>query len=63
MLNFNRGDFMQYDKLYQLYQDGEIDEEEFIEAVYGGFEYDLNEKRQKPRRKKMKKRQFEEESE
>lgn len=52
---------MQYDKLYQLYQDGEIDEEEFIEAVYGGFEYDLNEKRQKPRRKKVKKKQWEEE--
>lgn len=54
---------MQYDKLYQLYQDGEIDEEEFIEAVYGGFEYDLNEKRQKPRRKKVKKKQWEEEEE
>lgn len=54
---------MQYDKLYQMYQDGEIDEEEFIEAVYGGFEYDLNEKWQKQRRKKVKKKQWEEEEE
>lgn len=50
---------MQCDKLYEMYQNGEIDEEEFVEAVYGGLEYDLNERRQKPRRKK--KRQFEEE--
>ena len=57
------GDSMQYDKLYQLYRDGEIDEEEFIEVVYGGFEYDLNEKWQKQRRKKVKKKQWEEESE
>jgi len=52
---------MQYDKLYEMYQNGEIDEDEFVEAVYGGLEYDLDERRQKPRRKKMKKRQFEEE--
>lgn len=58
----HRGDSMQYDKLYQMYQNGEIDEEEFIEVVYGGFEYDLNEKWQK-QRKKVKKKQWEEESE
>jgi len=45
-----------YEDLYELYQNGEIDEDEFLEEFYGDkVGFDLTQRYEKPRKKKMKK--------